>query len=257
MSRGKIVKVFDHYLREGGFPEVVGCDTLLEKRQLLQTYYRTLYYRDVLERYHIRAKALLEMMMSYCLDAFAETFSISAFAKRLKQNGMTGSKRTIANYLHYLSDAFFLIVNEKFAYSPTRRIMNPRKIYLLDSGFAFLSTSFSENRGKILENAVAIEMLRRRYDMFYFKENRECDFVIKEGTRPAAAVQVCWELTPRNEKRETAGLQEAMTRLGLSRGSILTYNQTSQIQMDDKRVPVLPAWRWVDQKPTVANRPAV
>jgi predicted AAA+ superfamily ATPase len=211
----------------------------------LQSYYRTIFYRDILERYHIRAKALLETMMSYCLDTFAETFSISMFEKRLRQSGMTGSKRTIANYLRYLCDAFFLIVNEKFAYSPTRRIMNPKKIYLLDTGFAFLSTSFSQNRGKVLENTVAVELLRRRSEMFYFKEKRECDFIIKEGTRPAAAIQVCWELTPRNEQRELAGLREAMTRLGVRRGLILTYDQTRNIQVGRRNVPVLPTWRWM------------
>ncbi|MCK7467885.1 MAG: DUF4143 domain-containing protein [Desulfosudis oleivorans] len=91
--------------------------------------------------------------------------------------------------------------------------MNPKKIYLLDTGFSLLSTNFSENRGKLLENAVAVEMFRRRAECFYYKGRRECDFIIKEGTKPKAAIQVCWELTPKNETRELRGLRGGHERL--------------------------------------------
>ena len=50
-----------------------------------------------------------------------------------------------------------MIAHDKFSYSPRQRIMNPKKIYLLDTDFSLLSMDFSENRGKLLENAVAIE----------------------------------------------------------------------------------------------------
>ena len=98
-----------------------------------------------------------------------------------------------------------MIAHDKFSYSPRQRIMNPKKIYLLDTGFSLLSTDFSENRGKLLENAVAVEMFRRRAECFYYKGRRECDFIVKEGTKPKAAIQVCWELTPKNEQREFRG----------------------------------------------------
>src|SRR5207302_9378225 len=132
-----------------------------------QNYFRTIFYKDILERYQIKAKYVLEQLMSYCLNTYADLFSISAFEKYLKQAGIPGSKRTIANYLHYLEEAFFLITHEKYAASPKQRMMNPKKIYLFDTGFAALSTDFSENRGKILENVVAIELYRRQQETFY------------------------------------------------------------------------------------------
>lgn len=244
-ARGSLIRVFDEYLQSGGFPEVAKRDTELEKRDLLQSYYRTVFYRDLLDRYNIRGKDVLESLMSYCLDTAAELFSISRFAGLLQQQGQPISKKTIANYLGYLRESFFLILNSKFDFSPRRRLMNPKKLYLLDTGFSRLATSFSENRGKYLENIVAIEILRRRCEMFYFRRGGECDFILKEGTRPEQAIQVCWELNPRNRKRELKGLFEAMDILDLERGLILTYDQEGNEQFDGREVSVRPVWKWL------------
>jgi hypothetical protein len=244
-ARGRILQVFDSYLKEGGFPEVVSRQTSSEKRQVLQNYYHTIFYRDILERYNIKAKYVLEAIMSYCLNSYADLLSISAFEKNLKKNDLPGSKRTISNYLHYLEEAFFLILNEKFSYSPRKRIMNPKKAYLMDTGFRFLSTDFSENRGKVLENAVAVELRRREEEVFYYKGRRECDFIIKRGTRPTLAIQVCWELHERNESRELKGLAEALRTFEIRDGLILTYDQEEERRIDEHRIPVLPVWRWL------------
>jgi len=160
-ARGKIVAAFEEYLKYGGFPEVVMLGAPSKMRKLLQSYFHTIFYRDVLERYHIKARYVLDALMREILEAFSETFSIGQFEKQLKNNDLPGSKRTIANYLHYLQEAFFIIANDKFAYSPRRRIMNPKKVYLMDTGLAALGRPFSENRGKVLENLVAIELYRR------------------------------------------------------------------------------------------------
>jgi predicted AAA+ superfamily ATPase len=244
-ARGRVLKAFDEYLAEGGFPEVLNKPTALEKKQLLQTYYRTIYYKDIVERYNIKAKYVLEAMMRYCLDVYADLFSISTFAGHLKTNGLPGSKKTISNYLQYMREAFFLIVNDKFSYSPRKRLMNPKKVYLLDVGFSFLSTEFSENKGKILENAVAIELFRRQEEAFYHKGKQECDFVVKQGTKPTQAIQVCWTLNERSQDRELNGLMEAMTEFGIKRGMILTYDQETTLHHKGCSISVLPVWKWM------------
>lgn len=244
-ARGRVLKAFEQYLKEGGFPEVVKKETVLEKRELLQTYYRTIFYRDILERYNVKAKTILEAVMRFSLNTFSDLFSISMFEKELKRHQLPGSKQTISNYLGYLQEAFFLIAHEKFSYSPRRRIMNPKKIYLLDTGFSLLSTDFSENRGKLLENAVAVEMFRRRTECFYYKGRRECDFIVRRGTQIEAAVQVCWELTPKNEARELRGLREAMKALAIEEGFILTNDEESELTFDGARIQIVPVWKWL------------
>lgn len=244
-ARGKVMKAFEQYLKEGGFPEAVKKETVLEKRELLQDYYRTIYYRDILERYNIKAKAVLESVMRYSLNTFSDLFSISMLAKELKQHKLPGSKQTISNYLGYLQEVFFLAAHDKFSYSPRQRIMNPKKIYLLDTGFSLLSTEFSENRGKLLENVVAVEMFRQRMECFYYKGRRECDFIIKEGTRPKKAVQVCWELTAKNEQREYKGLKEAMDAFSIGEGIILTYDGDRELALNGIKIRIMPVWKWL------------
>jgi hypothetical protein len=244
-ARGMVLKAFEQFLKEGGFPEVVKKETVMDKRELLQTYYRTIFYRDILERYNIKAKAVLEAVMRYSLNMFSDLFSISMLEKELKRHKLPGSKQTISNYLGYLQEVFFLVAHEKFSYSPRQRMMNPKKIYFLDTGFSLLSTDFSENKGKLLENVVAIEMFRRRAECFYYKGRRECDFIIKEGTKPKAAIQVCWELTPKNETRELQGLREAMNAFAIEEGLILTNDEERVLTSAGAKIQVMPVWKWL------------
>ncbi len=243
--RGSILAAFEDYIRHGGFPEVIMSHSENERRKLLQSYYKTIFYRDILERYNIKARHILDVLMNDFLETYSGTFSITRFEKHLRNNGLPGSKRTIANYLHYLWEAFFIIANEKFSFSPRRRTMNPKKTYLIDTGFATLGHPFTENRGRILENVVAIELFRRDMEMYYFKNKNECDFIVKHGIRLKCAVQVCWEVSERNKKREIGGLIEACKAFDLPEGFILTYDQEQQQQVDDVKISILPVWKWL------------
>jgi len=244
-ARGSIVAAFDDYISHGGFPEVAMARNQAERCKLLQNYFKMIFYRDILERYNIKARYVLDAMMNDFLETYSDIFSISRFEKHLKDNGLPGSKRTIANYLHYLQEAFFVIVNDKFSFSPRRRIMNPKKIYLTDTGFAALGRPFTENRGRILENIVAIELFRRETELYYFKSTNECDFIVKQGPRSMHAIQVCWELTKRNEKRELNGIADALKSIDLVSGMILTYAQEEEREVNGRRVSVLPVWKWL------------
>lgn len=252
-ARGKILAAFDDYLKHGGFPEVALSKTRTEQRKILQGYFRTIFFRDILDRYNIKARSVLDALMNDVLENYADIFSIARFEKQLRSNDMPCSKRTISNYVSYLKEAFFIISHERFSFSSRRRIMNPKKVYLSDTGFAALGHPFSENRGRILENLVAVEFFRRGMETYYFKNRNECDFVVKEGRNPAHAIQVCWELTTRNEKRELAGLKEACKALELRSGIILTYDQEQEWEANGIKIAVMPVWKWLleDDTPPV------
>lgn len=101
--------------------------------------------------------------------------------------------------------------------------------------------NFSANRGKVLENLFAIELRRRGKEFFYFRNKGECDFVLVEGNRPVSAIQVCWQIHEQNRKRETAGLREALTELGIQEGQILSFDDTESIEEFSQT----PVWRWL------------
>ena len=242
---GLILRAFDEYLRSGGFPEVAGAADEPAKRRLLQTYFDTTFYRDVLDRYGIRARDLLDLLMRNLLECYASAFSISAFEKQLKAHGLSGSKRSIANYVRYLEEAFFVMGLERFDFSPRKRMMNPKKIYLMDTGFSLLGGAFTENRGRLLENLVGVEIYRHRAKAMYFKRRGECDFIVQQGARPEEAWQVCWELNDSNAKREIKGLIEARRAAGVEAGGILTYGQEGTRQFNGVEVRLLPVWKWL------------
>jgi len=242
---GLLLRAFDEYLLYGGFPDVAAEADDRLKRKLLHTYFDTIYYKDVLDRHGIRARDLLDLLMRNMLEGYSAVFSISAFEKQLKAHGLTGSKRSIANYLRFLEEAFFVTALEKFDYSPRIRSMNPKKIFLMDNGFALLGGSFTENRGRLLENIVAVELFRRRAKPTYFKNKVECDFIVQSGRRPEEAWQVCWELNADNEKRELKGFAEAQRSLGVMAGGILTYSQEGTRKINGTDVRLVPVWKWL------------
>ena len=240
-ARGSLLAAFGDFLRHGGFPDVARAVDARHRRGLLQGYFETIYYKDILERHDIRAKETLAAMMRHAVDQAGELFSLTAFAKTLKARGLDASKRTLSHYLGYLEDAFFVIAVEKFAFSQRQRTANPVKCYLLDTGFRQLGVPFSDDRGKLLENLVAIELRRRGADFFYFRDRVECDFVVVDAGRPVSGIQVCWEMNDKNRAREIAGLRAARDHLGTKAGWVLTHNQAGE----EDGFSLVPVWQWL------------
>ena len=98
----------------------------------------------------------------------------------------------------------------------------------------------SEDSGRIFENIVFLELRRRYQEIYYFKNNDECDFLVKTGNSVEKAIQVCYQLTEENISREMIGLREAMELTGAKQGMILTFDQEDEIE----GIPVIPVWKW-------------
>jgi predicted AAA+ superfamily ATPase len=126
-----------------------------------------------------------------------------------------------------------------------KQLINPKKVYSIDNGLTHVnSASFSEDKGRMLENMVFLNLRRSYRDIFYFREKGECDFVVKEGEKIKYAVQVCYELDEENKNREISGLIEAMKKFNLKEGFILTYNQEDKIEIGSRKIFVKPVWIW-------------
>ncbi len=124
-------------------------------------------------------------------------------------------------------------------------MMNPVKMYLMDTGFHLLGVNFSENKGKLLENIVAIELFRRNEEVFYYKEKKECDFIIKRNNKADEAIQVCWELNNHNMKRELGALVEVSESLSTKLNFVLTYDQDDEIEYKSYKFKLIPVWKWL------------
>lgn len=242
---GKLSGAFRSYMETGGFPEVVLAKTSLRKNELLSSYFRTVFYNDLVERFGIHATGTMERLMEYFLSSFSTLFSISRFTGKIKSEGISSSKKTVSAFLSYLEEAFFIHTSEICDPSSHKRRMNPKKVYLMDHGFAAVPIAFSENLGLLLENIIAVELLRRGSKFCYYKGRGECDFITNGDESNREAIQVCWTLDENNQKREFDSLLEAGLEVGASSCIVITANDRSTFERDGRTVDIIPAWQWL------------
>jgi predicted AAA+ superfamily ATPase len=87
--------------------------------------------------------------------------------------------------------------------------------------------------------------LAARYEVYYYFHKKECDFVTLDHGKLFGAYQVCAELTEQNHNRELEGLSQTMSKLGISRGFVLTFNIDQEIDYNGFKISILPVWKWL------------
>lgn len=156
---------------------------------------------------------------------------------KLVKNFDLGSVNSVKSYISYFEDTFLFFTVPRFSYSVKQQAINPKKIYGIDTGLITnLSLSFSKDTGRLLENKVFIHLKRLGQEIYYYRQNGECDFVVAKNNQIEFVAQVCLELNSDNLSRELNGLLEAMNELKFEEGTILTLNQEDQLQRNGKTV---------------------
>ena len=229
---------FKNYFEKGGFPEYLSQ----KKPQLLEELLNDIIARDIVVRQKLRERKTIKELTVYLLSNLGKEFSFN----NLKKTFNLGSVNTAISFISYLEDSYLLFTIEKFDYSIKKRLIAPKKVYCIDNGFASInSVSFSEDKGRMLENIVFLGLKRRQQETYYFKEKNECDFVVRKNTKIIKAMQVCFNLNEENKNREINGLMDAMEKFNLNEGLILTYNQEDKLQEKGKTLIVKPVWKWL------------
>ena len=229
---------FEWYFKQGGFPDFIKYG----RPEILRELFTDILQRDIISRHKIRETKALHELALYLLSNVGKEFSYNS----LKKMFQFGSVNTPISFVSYLEDSYLLFTIPKFDYSLKKQMINEKKVYSIDNGLSNAnSVSFSSNKGRMLENFVFITLRRSHKNIYYFRENGECDFLIKEDSRIIIAIQVAYELNEDNKKREIEGLLEAMRKFELREGFILTYNQEDEIDIEDKRIIIKPVWKWI------------
>lgn len=237
------ISSFEKYLTEGGFPEYLR----LARPDILQELLNDILARDIATRYHIRSQKALKELAIYLLTNIGKQFTYSSLRKIFK----LGSVNSIIAFISYFEDAYLLFTIPKFDYSFKKMLVHPKKIYSVDNGLSVRnSTSFFDDRGRLLENIVFIQLRKNYKNILYYQNEHECDFIIRENNAIARAVQVCYDLNEENKERELLGLEEAMNAFKLKEGLILTYHQEDEWKEGDKKIVIKPVWKWLLEKET-------
>ena len=235
--KAKILKLFDKYLFSGGFPDYI----MYQDDEFLESTYRDIIYKDIVARFKIREIKRFRQFTNFLFTNFAREVNYNGIAEALKIK----SANSVINYIGTLEESYLIFELFKYDYSEKEHYKGNKKIYVIDNGMRKkIAFSFSEDRGRFLENMVFIELKRRRKEIFYFKNEGECDFVINEKSKIVNAIQVCSNLNAYNEQREINGLIEAMNKFNLKKGYILTENQEEKKLIDGMKVNILPVWKF-------------
>lgn len=233
-------EAFANYLKWGGFPRVVLETNEKIRNEILQQYYSDSTLKDVIKRNEIRDPRALLSVFNYYL---ANISSLHSYNKIKNAFGL--SAHAPIAYSHALMEAFLIF--EVSLYSKNLKIQsrNPKKIYAIDNGFRNANaTSSNEDRGKNLENVVFLEYRKRGYQLYYHKEQFECDFLITEKYKPIKAIQVTESLKNNSVyEREIDGLKEAMEKHNINEGLIITLNEEGVKKTPAGSIKIVSAWK--------------
>jgi len=239
--QSQIRKEFSEFLSLGGIPKVI----VDNDKRLLKENYENILYRDIIKRFNKNMEKPIKEISVYLSSNVSNELSIRALSKVIEIKNLA----TVKSILETFENAYLFFFINKFDFSVKKQIQNPRKIYCIDNGFVTeIGFKFSENKGKFLENLVFIELKRNQKEIYYFSEKRECDFIVRNGTKISEAIQVCFDLNDENREREINGLTEAMDKFKLKEGLILTNGEDNVINMENKKIIVKPVWKWLLEK---------
>lgn len=231
-------KELTDYLKTGGYPECVKRP--LEIKELLETYFELAVMRDVAVRYKIRDISALRSFATIALSETGKTLNIPRTAAKIGVSAPTARQ-----FLLGLEEAFLLLAVPAFDHSPRERETSLKKVYSYDLGMrSIISTSESQDKGRVWENCVAIELIRRGYRLSYLPGEHECDF-LAERTGECLAIQVCSDDSI--PEREFKGLERGM-QARKSAGLIINPSKEESLKTPHGNVRLVPLEKWLLNK---------
>ena len=234
--------LIDDYLRNGGYPETAASRALTVN--YLDTLFDSIIWKDVAQRHKVRNVSDLNALAIYLVSNFCNLVSANNLATELGMSSVATTKK----FMDYLHEPYLFFYLPR--YNNKLKLMKKasQKVYVVDNGFVVAKAfSLSDNLGRLLENQVFIELLRRGYNteqtLFYYRSrnDKEVDFVLREGTNIKSLIQVCYDMSsPKTAKREVNALVECAEELKCSNLIIVTNNDERTIEKDGYKIQVIP-----------------
>ena len=171
--------VLDSYVMNGGLSGAYVYSEKEDQASYIKDVYTTIIKRDLVDKYGIKEEALLDSLTDYMMDNISNLTSASKISNVFKQNKVETNHITIGNYMKYLCSAFMFYKVKRYDIRGKKYLETSDKYYLSDLGFryAMLGTR-NMDYGRAYENIVALELLRRGYEIYVGKlYQKEIDFV--------------------------------------------------------------------------------
>jgi predicted AAA+ superfamily ATPase len=240
--------MLEDYMSTGGFPEV------LRNPDLAGTYLHDLYSsilaRDIVARRRVRYVRTFREMALGLISSYSQ---LVTYNKLKKVHGLKSS-HTAKDYVGHLVEAYLVHILDKYSPKPKEVLASPKKVYIADTGLTrALALTSSEDRGRIMENMVFLELARRRaidpaMELYYWRDyqDREVDFVVKRGPRVEALVQATYAAgMDEVDKREVRGLLKGRELMRTGELQVITWDLDVVEEVSGNTVTYIPLWRWL------------
>lgn len=240
-QKGLLLKLLNDYLSLGGIPDSLKYPDL----EIHKTLYDDVLYRDIATRYKIdNAKSLKELAF-YLISNIS---SLTSFNK-LKELLKLGSVNTVKDYIGYLENSWLFFVINKYAFSVKEQQIAAKKIYGIDTGLIqSVGFSFSNNKGKLIENAIYLHLRRKKQEIYYYKTNQdyEVDFFIPKDNLLLQAVLYLDDKSIR--EREIRALVTAARELNKTTSLVVVTESDKDTIMtttEGWKIEVIPLYEWL------------
>lgn len=170
---------FEKYVLEGGMAGSYIYNDVNKKYNYINEVYNALIVRDIQQKYDIQNVGLMDSLTEFMMDNISNLTSYRKVANSLNQASINANDKTISNYINYLCNAFAFYKIRRYDIQGKRYLSSVDKYYLVDQTFKYAKLGTKNmNYGRIYENIVAIELLRRGYEVYVGElYNAEVDFV--------------------------------------------------------------------------------
>lgn len=236
-------------MKIGGMPEAY-----MFGRGILVRIYSDIIEKDVLRRIKIRMKETFKEFTKYSISNIASEFTI----RKLSHIFEVKDVHTVKNWIDALESSYLFFILERYSPKLKQQIIAPKKIYCIDNGLVnTISFKTTERHGKLMENLVAIELLRKKnywyndLEFFYWKDHQQndVDFVLKEGLQVKQLIQVTYISSKREiDRREIKALVKASDELKCRNLIVITWNYEDKLNINNKTIKYIPLWKWLLNK---------
>lgn len=237
-QRGQLVKLTNEYIFSGGIPDALKYPDL----EIHKTLYNDVLYRDIASRYQLENIRSLKELTFYLVSNFSTLISFNKLKDLLK----LGSVNTVKSYVEYLENSWLIFVINKYAFSIKEQQIAAKKIYGIDTGLVrSVGFSFSENMGKLLENAVFLKLRKQESDIYYYKTRQgfEVDFFLPKKN---VFIQVSQYFDSKTKERELRVLLEACKEQGRSINLlVITQSEKLTLKVKGLNIEIVPLYEWL------------
>jgi len=172
-------KSFDNYVLDGGLAGSYIYKERNEKYKYINDVYKTLIIRDIISKYNLKNEILIDSLTDFLMDNVSNMTSIRNIANVLNTNSLITNDKIISRYINYLCNAFMFYKIRRYDIQGKKYLSSQDKYYLVDHSFKFAKLGTKNmNYGRVYENIVAIELLRRGYELYVgILYDKEIDFI--------------------------------------------------------------------------------